>query len=467
MVTSINNSCSKIGRSFIESALPVVLEVSLRVQKTALAIFESLKPYLARPFEILSDIFWPYETIVEAEPDNRSFVERIFGNALNYAENQEMNKLEIAEVQPDMETYITAPVTALSLFLNYAFIPYCAVQNSTNSFLETAVTTNQAQDFLNYNLSRGLNHNFLKDNELIRVGDAIDQSVYQGLTLITAKSIDLITLGKVHGPLHFTVALVAGLPPVQKYVLSLEPVQELNKFTHEKLNDLRETVKKPIAKKFKEMLIKKSKEYVVPTLNYAATGIKDACELENIGIFDNFIGKMIGTVIEEKVEESLSIQVNKALDKTANRAADFVIDSSVGLGKKVFKVYCLNKMLVASATKVPVLGAVSLVLDGGRKQTLRELSLRVAGSAIYYFTGSTFYPLLIIQIPAMVDTMMGLRKRHIKKIGLAQDPAIEVLGRMANNMTSLKEPAIEAMGKMTESLFYFFDLVCTEINQSC
>lgn len=435
MVT-ITNSCSKIGHTFVESARPVVLKVSLRVQEIALFIFESLKPYLARPFEILSDIFWPYEAIVETEADNRSLVERILGNALQYSKNQEVNqKIEIVEVQPVMETYITAPVTALSLFLNYAFIPYCAFQNPTNNFIETAVTTNQVQDFLNYNLYRGLDFNFLKNNELLPTGDAIDQTVYQGLTALTASGLDLLTLGKVNGPLHFAVALIANLAPVQKHVLSLPPVHELNKFTHEKLDDLRESIKKPLAKKFKDMLIKKSEQYVVPTLNYAATGIKDACELEEIGIFDNFIGNMIGTVIEEKLEETLSINLNSAFDKTANRAADFVIDSSVGLGKKAFKVYCLNKMLVASATKIPVLGALSLVLDGGRKQTLRELSLRVAGSAIYLFTGSTFYPLLVIHIPGVIDTIMGLRKRHIKKIGLAQDPAIEVLGKIVDDIS--------------------------------
>jgi len=466
-VVTITNSCSKIGHTFVESARPVVLKVSLRVQEIALFIFESLKPYLARPFEILSDIFWPYEAIAEPEADNRSLVERILGNALKYSKNQ---KIEIVEVQPVMETYITAPVTALSLFLNYAFIPYCAFQNPTNNFIETAVTTNQVQDFLNYNLYRGLDFNFLKNNELLPTGDAIDQTVYQGLTALTASGLDLLTLGKVNGPLHFAVALIANLAPVQKHVLSLPPVQELNKFTHEKLDDLRESIKKPLAKKFKDMLIKKSEQHVVPTLNNAATRIKDACkkplakkfkdmlikkseqhvvptlncaatrikdacELEEIGIFDNFIGNMIGTVIEKKLEENLSIGLNAVFDKTANRAADFVIDSSVGLGKKAFKVYCLNKMLVASATKIPVLGALSLVLDGGRKQTLRELSLRVAGSAIYLFTGSTFYPLLVIHIPGVIDTIMGLRKRHIKKIGLAQDPAIEVLGKIVDDIS--------------------------------
>lgn len=458
----INNSFVNVYDSAKANATCLISKINEKVQNITLSIFTSLQSYFRRPLDILSEIFWPYDVKEADDKVENTMIERLFVNALEYSSTQELDKKPDITDEPVMalESYITAPTTALYLFLNYAYIPYNIMQNNIpSSFLETAVAVNHIQPLLLMSCDRGLDLKFLKTQELLPAGDAIDQCIYQGFTILVASSLDMLSLGEAKKPIHFAVASIVNLPIVQNRFLSLEPVRDLNKKTHLFLDDVRERVKKPLARQFKQMLIENSKKYLVPKIGPAVEYIKKSEEVEDFFgfsdagfsdfpdlscLFNNAVGKFACTLVEEKLDEVMKPTINKALDKTANKAADFAIDQTIGLGKSVFKAYCLNKMLVAASTNVPVLGALSLVLDGGKKQTLRDLSLRVSGAAIFILTGSTFYPMLLINIPAAIDLFMGIQRRHTKTEGGLQEPAIEVFSDMLAKMFDSTAKFIES-----------------------
>jgi hypothetical protein len=416
--------------NLIDSFLNTTHKVYLHIQK----FFSYIKiPLLGKSIQFVADLIWPYQKKEETTEDRKN---SIFGAILQ--RGLKLSQESALSISPPVNTspslQISAPITAMMCVINHGIIPYQLAQNYSNQSLVTTVRTAVfTQNLMISCCNNALDKETLKKYDLIPEGDSLDHYLFQGTIILVSKGINLLTPGNTHQSLHFAIALLGTFPPLQNAAKRSYWGNQVSQKSHQLIDHSRQLAKKPLVFVFKKAIRSYLQHSGVSLVNKYSNTVKNEIKylLPETSSLSYLFGGRLESIAQEMVDHHISNpiieKIPALIDKVADTLAGVAIDQAVLYTRRSFEVYFCNQALSLALKTHPVLASMTLIAEGGIKQNLRELLLRVSGVGVMLLTGSTFWPMLIIHVPQMVDYTVTLRGNYLKKQGVIQDPIIEVI----------------------------------------
>ena len=414
-----------------------VQKVNERIQFVISEIFRLIAHYAANCRDFILNIMWPYEP---SDEDELGLFSKILDEGLRQASEKRPAPIEPQETPiAPVPLMVSTPLTGAYLATSYGAIPFQLTQvagNSDSGFTATVITAQITQSIVLSFFRNSLNRKFLQDYQLESQLDPIDQCLYQGGVIATAKGLDLLTFGTIHRPLQFATAAITIFPPVQQAAFRLPFVHNISQQVHRRANQARDFAKGAIRPWIKGFMIRQARARLVPLIQKMERKGREKLaekEEENLGFsisnffLDGRMGDVTRTIVEHHLGEHMQNAIVKAADEASDVMAGMVVDKTVAAVKNTIELYFFNQALSATYQRSPILAGISLIAGGGPQQSVRELALRISGVAVMIMTGSTFLPLAVIYTPNVVDYCMTLRKRQIKRKGWESDPAVDVV----------------------------------------
>lgn len=427
----ISDPAHAIGRKLSDSAL--------RIKDFAIQTFDAIYLFFSNVIASLLPI--KNNVVVNVEKDEPSLLGKLFERSLIVAENannESINLKPLEEKSSDFmvdATYVYVPICNIG-------IPSLILTSGINqSLLGTLSTISMLQQSCFNAFKPCVDETFLKNNQLtLSERDMIDHGLFLGALHIGGSILSTITINKIDKPIHLALAIICTVSPIEERFFENSLVKQVSETVHEITFATREIIKKPIKKAFKNYLISQLKINVLPLVNEAGKNfINDDNDKKNLtkhSLLERTIASFGGAfleyeIVEGKIGKLASEAIGNSMDCAIEKIAESVSDLTVDVGTSVLKYsaqgYLLNQALNAAYASNPLITSLSMIVEGGPRQDIYELSRRVLAVGVFVLTNSSFWPLLIINVPPTINYLMTIRNTHLKNQGFEKDPLAELI----------------------------------------